>query len=267
MGRAVLGIDAAWTSPRPSGVALAKETPQGWQLVAVESSYQRFVARGTEDMVTELHPSGSVPNPHALLQAGRAMCGIDVDMIAIDIPLSRKPIAGRRASDNAVSRAYGARKCGTHTPSIVRPGPISDELRKGFEDAGYPLQTVEITGRGLIEVYPHPALVELAGAAQRLKYKVAKSRQYWPTLTQVDRRSQLLRVWSQIVRLLDERIAGTASALGGFERRARGKEAKATEDMIDAIVCTWVAISALDGRARPYGDADSAIWIPTPNAT
>jgi predicted RNase H-like nuclease len=37
---------------------------------------------------------------------------------------------------------------------------------------------------------------------------------------------------------------------------------KAFEDKLDAIICAWVGICTLDGRAQPYGDAESAIWIP-----
>ena len=42
-----------------------------------------------------------------------------------------------------------------------------------------------------------------------------------------------------------------------------GLEMKAFEDALDAIVCAWVAICVLEGRAEPYGDEESAIWIPT----
>jgi predicted RNase H-like nuclease len=105
-------------------------------------------------------------------------CGRPVDLVAIDMPLARSPIVGRRASDDAVSSAYGGRKCGTHTPSAFRPGRMSDDLREGFERAGYPLLTNTIAQSGVIEVYPHPALVELAGASERLPYKASKVRSY-----------------------------------------------------------------------------------------
>ena len=190
--RAVLGIDAAWTVTQPSGVALAEETLSGWRLVAVEASYQRFLARSRENEPPEARPSGSLPNAEALLEAVRAYVGSSVDLIAMDMPLSREPITGRRASDNAVSRAYGGRKCGTHSPSKERPGQISDDLRAAFEKLGYPLHTTDISGPGVIEVYPHPALVELTGAPERLKYKAAKSRAYWPSLSPLDRRNRLL---------------------------------------------------------------------------
>ena len=39
---------------------------------------------------------------------------------------------------------------------------------------------------------------------------------------------------------------------------------KAFEDQLDAVVCAWVGVCALEGRARAYGDAESAIWVPHP---
>lgn len=262
--RAVLGIDAAWTATQPSGVAVAVETSTGWKLVAAESSYQRFIARSRANMEPELRPSGSIPCADDLLEAARAMSGVEVSLIAVDMPLSRTPITCRRASDDSVSRAYGGRKCGTHSPSTARPGPLSDRLRESFEAAGFPLHTVEVLGPGVIEVYPHPALVELSGASERLPYKAAKSRAYWPTLSPSERRSRLHLEWSRIIGLLEQEVQGVSSAFDGFERRTSGYEMKATEDALDAVVCAWVAIQALEGRAIPYGDADSAIWIPSP---
>lgn len=45
--RAVMGIDATWTSAAPSGVAVAVETQAGRRLKAVEASYDRFLARAS----------------------------------------------------------------------------------------------------------------------------------------------------------------------------------------------------------------------------
>nr|WP_245581779.1 DUF429 domain-containing protein [Rhizobium ruizarguesonis] len=38
---------------------------------------------------------------------------------------------------------------------------------------------------------------------------------------------------------------------------------KALEDTLDAVVCAWVGACVMDGRARAYGDVESAIWVPT----
>ena len=143
--------------------------------------YQHFLAEADPSLVAEMRPSGCLPEVPELLAAASIVCGGAVDLVAVDMPLARSPIIGRRYSDNAVSKVYGARKCGTHSPSASRPGPMSDALNKGFARAGYPLQTDTITAPALIEVYPHPALVELTSARERLPYKASKTKTYWPS--------------------------------------------------------------------------------------
>jgi predicted RNase H-like nuclease len=259
--RAVLGIDAAWTLRQPSGVALAAER-SGWHLVAVAPSYQRFQKLADGGLTPRQRPSGSRPDPGSLLACASVLCGGPIDLVAIDMPLARTAIVGRRVCDNRVSAAYGARKCGTHTPSASRPGPISDELTKGFELAGYPLRTNIIELPGLVEVYPHPALVELAGASTRLTYKASRVHTYWPTASRAERRDRLYRVWDKIVVLLEKEIAGVGMALPILGPFASAVEVKSYEDELDAIVCAWVAICVLEGRATSFGDENSAIWIP-----
>jgi predicted RNase H-like nuclease len=259
---AVLGIDAAWTATNPSGVALAVKGHSAWQLVALSPSYQCFIARadGRHNCVA----TGSWPDAKALLDSSARHLGHPVDLVAADIPLANGPITCRRTSDNAVSKAYGARLCGTHTPSAQRPGKISDDLKSGFARAGYRLQTNSISLPGLIEVYPHPALVEFARAPERIPYKASNIRKYWPTATATERRNRLLEEWAQIVELLEARIHGVKDALPTISLNSPASDLKSYEDMIDAVVCAAVAICAIEGSASPFGDTDSAIWIPTP---
>jgi len=267
--RAVLGIDAAWTLTQPSGVALAVETAQGWRLNALAPSYQRFHAYANRQICAEnrlasgTHPGGSQPDASALLTSCLKSCGRTPDLIAIDMPLSEQPIEGRRWADNAVSKAYGSRQCGTHTPNERRPGLISRDLRKSFEIAGYPLQTIAISPPSLIEVYPHPALVELTKAERRLPYKAMRVRTYWPALTPKERREKLYAQWHSIITLLDREVGGVTHALQELPATASRIQMKSYEDMLDAVVCAWVAICALNGQATPFGDQQSAIWIPT----
>jgi predicted RNase H-like nuclease len=259
--RAVLGIDAAWTLSQPSGVALLSESSSGWRLVAAEASYQRFHARA-HGLTSEARPTGSEPNPKELLSSSRKLCGRPADLVAIDMPVAFTPIVGRRPSDDAVSKAYGGRKAGTHTPSKNRPGRISDDLRRGFEAGGYFLQTSVAKTPGLIEVYPHPALIELAVACKRLQYKVSKVRSYWHWATPPQRQDLLYCEWDSIVTLLEGEIAGVKAALPLPSQGASGVVRKSYEDTLDAIVCAWVAVCALEGRAVPFGDESPAIWIP-----
>lgn len=261
--RSVLGIDAAWTLTEPSGVALAIDYDGEWRMAAVAPSYDAFVriAKGTPSL--QGRPRGSVPNIPVLIAAARAISKSSVDLVAIDIPLALELITSRRESDRAVNAAYSARWCSTHTPSAVRPGAISDRLREDFEASGYPLRTTSAVAPGLLEVYPHPALVELAKSEKRLTYKHAKARAYWPELLPHARKVKLIETWERIVEILETKISGTVAMLPMPPAESRGWELKAFEDQLDAVVCAWVAIEVLEGKAAAYGDDVSAVWIPT----
>lgn len=254
--RSALGIDAAWTRTQPSGVALAGETDAGWRLVAAGSSYADFLG-------LERTAASHIADPSLLVRRAEALTGARPTIVAVDMPLSRTPIERRRVSDDLVSSAYGARHAGTHTPSALRPGAISDRLRAGFEAAGYPLRTSAPVTDGLIEVYPHPALIELLRAVRRLPYKEGKMRKYWPELGPADRRARLVAQWSDIVAALEDEIDGVVTALPLPDLVAPRHQLKAFEDMLDAVVSAWVGICVLEGRAVSFGDGDSAIWIPT----
>ena len=177
------------------------------------------------------------------------------------MPVAPNPIKRRRVCDNIISGKYGARKAAVHSPSEKRPGPLSDALRAGFAEFGLTVRT-KPPAHGLIEVYPHAALIEFMGAPERLKYKVSKTLTYWRGASVEVRHRRLREVWEPIVAMLDERIAGVMEALPVPATEARGSALKAFEDKLDAVVCAAVAITALDGRAVPHGDADGAIWVP-----
>lgn len=259
--RTVLGIDAAWTERNPSGIAVASEEADGWQLMGAWASVAHFLA----DAHGQPRPdraSGGVAPAADLLKATCKLTGSLPDLVAIDMPMALEPITGRRASDDAISRAYGAKWCAAHSPSASRPGPISDRLRKGFAKAGYTLCVGEIATPGLIEVYPHPALVELCDEPKRLPYKVGKMRSYWPNSTPEHRRLLLFGEWSSIGTVLEPYLQGAEAYCTTFGLSP--KQLKAQEDTIDAIVCCICAIRALEGGAKPIrGDELSAIWVPT----
>jgi predicted RNase H-like nuclease len=251
----VLGIDAAWTATQPSGVALTRRDGDRFVLLAVDSSYGNFYARAAID-------GPDAFDAGRLLAATEVLAGARATLIAMDYPLAHRPIVGRRPSDNAISRAYGGRHAGTHSPSATRPGPLADRMRSDFASEGYALQTGAPVANGLIEVYPHPALIELAQAPFRLPYKASKTAKYWPGATLPERRTRLLSQWVAIIAALEPHIDGIANALPPPAPGSTGRSLKAYEDALDAIICAWIGICALDGLARPYGDDDSAIWVP-----
>ena len=114
----------------------------------------------------------------------------------------------------------------------------------------------------MIEVYPHPALIELASASRRLPYKAGKAAKYWPGLAAGERRANLLAEWRAIVALLDGCIDGVGDLLPFPPVDASGAKLKAFEDALDALVCGWIGTCVIEGRAVALGDSDSAIWVP-----
>jgi predicted RNase H-like nuclease len=233
-------------------------------------------------------PSGGLPDCDALIEACIAIAGAPPDVIAIDMPLSTTPIVGRRAADNAIASALGRYGLGVHTPTPDRPGPIAELMRAGFEAHGYRLATAgprpsnqgasnhgasnhgasnhgpsnqgpsnqgpsnhgpSNHERAILEVFPHAAAIRLLGASYRVPYKLGRAAQYWPEKTSAQRKRAILDKWRAIRRALD---------VDGFDLRMRAS--KRYEDALDAVVCAWVGVEFLAGRAKPYGDDTAAVW-------
>lgn len=262
--RAVLGIDAAWTATEPSGVALVVERGRRWRCVALAPSYGELLslAAGRPVAWPSCRPAGCLPDPAALVDAcARLAPGAALAAVALDVPLARGPIAARRAADDAVSRAFGARGLGAHSPSRERPGPISALLRDGFAARGFSLATGGApTGRDLLEVFPHTAILALLGADYRVPYKASRALRYWPGASAPERRARLVAAWRRILRALARRIDGVRLVLPPAPATTSGL--KRYEDALDALVCAWVGIEFLAGRATALGDGEAAVWTP-----
>lgn len=263
----ILGIDAAWTEREPSGVALIVVGDASSKVLCVAPSYQQFIQAGDGAPIDwgAAQIRGSVPDLARLLSAARNLGANSVDLVAMDIPLARTPITSRRASDRAVSRAYGAKGCSTHSPSATRPGPISDELGRQLVCAGYTLETnspVRGSGTRAIEVYPHPALITLTNRDYRVPYKVARTTRYWEGMPIQERTTRLLTEFQDIYRHLEADLGALPFALPSRHQVSALAHLKRFEDALDALVCAWVAKRHLLGQTSPYGDEDSTIWIP-----
>ena len=227
------------------------------------SAPQSIHSPSDQSAAPNMSATASTPNPAASLSTARTLSGRAVDVVAVDMPLACSPFQDVVALMMRFREPMAAANA-THSPNALRPGRVSHDLTDGFFRAGYPLQTLTIASPALIEVYPHPALVELAGAVERLPYKAAKVSAYWPKLSPSQRRQRLYQQWRGIIALLEREIAGVNERLSIPKLDANRADVKACEDMLDAIVCAWVGICALEGRATSFGDETSAIWIPAP---
>ncbi len=267
--KAILEIDAAWTANNPSGVALVRGKGKKWQCLAVAPSYESFVALADDGQVNwqKKEFKGSHPDVSRLLVAAEKLAGKPVDLVAIDMPVSRKKITSRREADDQISREFGDRNCGAHSPSPARPGTLGEDLTRAFKSSGFNLVTDIIekpseAGKVLIEVYPHPALLSLLQADQRVQYKVSKSLSYWQEASVPKRINNLLEIYQAILEKLSERFSGLGELIR-FDREITClAHLKKYEDALDALICAWVGVEFLGGRVIPLGDDTAAIWCP-----
>jgi predicted RNase H-like nuclease len=263
----VLGLDAAWTTTGSSGVALLVEEVDHWRWAAVAPSYASFLelARGGQTEWRERF-TATPPDPHALLVAARTLSdGREVDLVTIDMPVSTIVIQGRREADSAISRAFGAALCSTHSPSPSRPGPLGHRLAREFAALGYPVATTTTTsgdGRRLVEVYPHVALLSLLAAACRIQYKIGRARAYWPDRSIAEQIVRLTATFAAIGERLAACAAGWDLSLPELHTVPSRAFLKRYEDALDAAISAWVGAQYLAGRATAYGNATAAIWVP-----
>ncbi|MFK7896211.1 MAG: DUF429 domain-containing protein [Myxococcota bacterium] len=272
--RGVLGIDAAWTAGAPSGVAWLVEGEAGWRIAGCAPSYSAFCALAEGEEVAwgeKKNDSGVWPDLKTLVGAAQRIEEAEARVVAVDMPLAKGPCIARRAADNAISSAFGARGCSTHSPTPERPGELGMDLMRQLEAAGFPLAVAPASGgtktlAHSIEVYPHPALLRLLGLDYRLPYKVSRSSQYWKGESVEARIGYLLENFARIRSGLEARLGpvpvpvpspGEVATLSGLKR---------FEDALDALICAWVGLCFLEGEADSFGDADAAVWVPSAGA-
>jgi predicted RNase H-like nuclease len=263
----VLGLDAAWTADGSNGVALVDTDHEPPRAIAYTSGYASFTQLPHGDVFDRsASRQGGEPPLRELLAAAGELAGKPVDVIVVDMPLSWRPITGRRSADDAISARFGGRGCSTHSPSAERPGPISDKLRETAGQLGYPLTTTpgQRSAKALIETYPHPAVLHLTNATFRVPYKVGKRRAYRPDLTPPERIAAVARNLSFVSDHLRTQLEGIELEIA---MTARPVDLKKIEDIIDALICCWVGVRWLDGAAEPFGDDQAAIWVPRPLAS
>ena len=242
----VLGIDAAWTSTQPSGVALVTNIAGALSLTAVSSSYGDFNNSSGGPLVIATKHVGERPDIKQLLQTTEALGGILPSIIAVDMPLSHKPIMYRRVSDNLISTEYGGRWASTHSPTAERPGLVSDQFTEDCSRRGYRLLTAPDQKKGLIEVYPHTALIELLKAEKRLPYKIGRISKYWPEADKITRRKNLIKTWAKIIDALEEKILGVKAKMLLPDPNSETWKFKVFEDGLDSIICCLVGVNYME---------------------
>lgn len=261
MEQFVLGIDAAWTSTEPSGIALLACNNSLATIVRAGRSYEEFCFR--ERPVWGESVKGSLPSFPSIISACRVSSGLDI--VALDIPLSPNAIVGRREADNAISRYYGKFGAGTHSPSPIRPGAIASSIFDQLTGCGFQWYGLDAPfARSFIEVYPHVAIIELFQYQYRFPYKVEKRSRYWPALSSKERVRAIVKNLHELRSKLSSEISNLDPFLPELDPYTdyKTKYLKSYEDLLDAIVCALVGLRVMEGRAVPFGDETGVIWVP-----
>lgn len=257
----VLGVDAAWTSTEPSGVALLKcDSLNNIEIIRVGRSYEEFCHGKLEWDQTV---TGSPPDFLKLIKSCRND-NINVQVIALDIHLSPVDIVGRRGAENKISSVYGKYGAATHSPTPKRPGKIASTVFQQLEELGFNWKVERINAPTFIEVYPHVAIIELLGYDYRLPYKIQKKNKYWADIPASQRLPKAISKLNE----LKDKIALKINNVHDFVPHLDPdhvypiKFLKGYEDVLDALICGLVGCYYIDNKVNSFGDEAGMIWVP-----
>lgn len=228
-----IGIDLAWGTRQPTGLAVLDEEGR---LVHVEA------VRTDEEIVEALAPYA----------AGECL-------VAVDAPLVVRNDTGSRPAEKALSRDFRRFDAGTHPTNTGKAefadGPRGARIAKLL---GLDIDPRSGRQRRAIEVYPHAATIVLFDLDHVVRYKNKKGRD----LEQL--RSEMLRLMALV-----ESVVTTEATWAGLrhqvEQATRKSQLRVVEDQVDAVLCAQVARIAhrTPDAVTTYGDLDSG-YIVTP---
>lgn len=212
-----IGIDLAWLSNKnPSGGAVLVGDRDGAELSAIDGLLPSLAAVSAFIHTNE-----------------RAEC-----IVAIDAPLVIPNDTGQRACETLIGREYGARHASCHTSNRARyPESASVALALALGQRGYVHAPDGGTSRIMMEVYPHPALIEMFNLPTILRYKKGSSAMRASGLETLQGFIASLAEATPPLRandLLGDLLSMNPRVLAGATR-------KALEDQLDAVICSYIA--------------------------
>ena len=234
------GIDLAWRSNRnPTALAIGSLKDRELGLTAIAKDLF-----GIDPIVTYLN---NLP---------------ELSGIAVDGPLLITNATGQRQCETLIGQEYGSRQASCHTSNLTLfPEADSVHLSQiltamGFQHLG------ALSGRWQIECYPHPALIEIFSLKERHQYKkgsVSAKRRGQGELAEFI----LSLAESPVLRLTVPDVLSQPLSHRHIEN-LRGAALKQNEDILDAMVCLYVAgLYAIGTSDQVFGDAVCGyIYVP-----
>lgn len=182
--------------------------------------------------------------------------------VAIDAPLIIQNEVGQRHCERLIGKAYGAQKASCHTSNrTLYPEPGCVHLSEHLQQEGF-IHLAPSAEKWQIECYPHPALIEIFGLAERLPYKKGRV---------TDRRSGQAQLSAMIISLQYSPVLAMRFGSDLLDRLQpahvellKGAALKNNEDVLDALICLYIAgLYSIGASACVHGDADHGyIYVP-----
>ncbi|MGL6259108.1 DUF429 domain-containing protein [Vibrio sp. WXL103] len=234
----LIGIDLAWqTETNPSALAIGRLVEGKLTLESIDSA---------------LFGVGSIVN--------RIRTCEEVRGVAIDAPLIINNATGQRDGERQLGHDYASRKAACHpTNQTLYPDAPSVALAQQLERLGYQHANGQ---QWQIECYPHPAMIECFALSERLLYKKGRV---------AEKKAGQIRLAQLITQLRDSPVLPLLidSNLGIYLtpdhiNSLKGRAVKTNEDVLDAIVCLYIAgLYQMGCAGTLYGDVEQGyIWVP-----
>ena len=237
-----IGVDLAWGARNRTGLAAVDD--DGTLLDLVE-------LRSDDDILAWLRPHTAGP------------C-----LVAIDAPLIVTNPTGRRRCEAELGAVFARHQAGPHPTNLARPELASGTRALRIADAlGLDVDPRSPAERRAIEVYPHPATIALFGLNTTVKYKHKPGRDLDLLRTESLRLVGLVESLERADPPLCVRDHppwdAVRQAVSGATRKV---DLKAVEDMVDAVVCAYVAMYSVrkPELTTTYGDVTEG-YIVTPS--
>lgn len=225
-----LGIDLGWTSGATGLCCLSWENNQ-LQLLDLD----RRLA--IEDILAWVDTHATAPEPA---------------MIAVDAPTLIPNARGMRLADYLTHQYFGRYHAGCYPANLnSKFASRTVGFGKSLEARGFahaPQIEPQKSDRYQIEVFPHPATVNLFGLERILKYKKGKLAERRTQLTKL--RQYILDILPALEPRLDIRHSWEWGVVSGsttysllsipYSPPLSGAAIKSIEDKLDAIICAYV---------------------------
>jgi predicted RNase H-like nuclease len=241
--RHFIGVDLAWSSRNPTGLAALR-----WD--------------GTAARLIEPVPAEPVYSDTEIAAYIEAIASDGSVVVAIDAPLTVPNQTGRRPGEAELNAVFARFHAGAHPANRQRLAGYNGGTVRG-EDLLLLLSALGIRHdpvmkprrptRQAFEAYPHPAMVVLFGLERVLKYKAK------PLVTH-GQRLAAFQSYQQHLRSLqtgDPPLMLPEELFDDEHLVKRGKALKAYEDQLDAVFCAYLALYYWwwgAKRCRIFGD-------------